>query len=77
MYYKVGFSKDGKIGQIHALRVAGIDCILRWKPYANGIWVRENVELEWQSIKKNGRNIAFLHFFSREKVEKARKSLSR
>ena len=50
---------------------------LRHWLYAYGIWVRENVELEWQSIKKNGRNIAFLHFFSREKVEKARKSLSR
>ena len=77
MYYKVGFFKDWKIGQIHVLRVAGIDCILRWKPYAYGIWVRENVELEWQSVKKNVQNTAFYLFFSREKVEKARKSLSR
>ena len=57
--------------------MAGIDCILRWKQYANGIWVRENVELEWQSVKKNVQNTAFYLFLGREKVEKARKSLSR
>ena len=55
--------------------MAGIDCILRWKPYANGIWVRENVELEWQSVKKNVQNTAFYLFLGREKVEKVHKSL--